>query len=166
MSRSPKAKTAQARINITLDVDTHSNHLAKELPMKCLFLGEFDASQASVPLRERERLRVDGARLNQCLKKISPTLSIPIPSHSSGEEERVLLTFQSMQDFHPDNIVSQSPLLKRWVLMRHLLKDLKACVMDRPEFKTVFNEIVQQPERREQLTQQLQTLAPLPKGEV
>ena len=140
-----------ARVNITLDVETHGARRKKELPLKLLVLGNFSHHQNHKPVTQRERLNITPQNLDDTLNSLSPTLHLP-----EGN-----LTFTKMKDFLPNNVIAQIPALRKLMSMRNLLKELKANVLDNPEFRKSLEKITQHQPTLQQLQHEIQAKSSL-----
>ncbi|MDX2165133.1 MAG: type VI secretion system contractile sheath small subunit [Gammaproteobacteria bacterium] len=135
-----------ARVNITLDVETHGARRKKELPLKLLVLGNFSRRQNQKPITQLERLNITPQNLDDTLHSLSPTLHL-----SEGN-----LTFTKMKDFLPANVIAQIPALRKLTSMRNLLKELKANVLDNPDFRKSLEKISQHKPTLQQLQHEIQ----------
>lgn len=143
------SKTSLARpgrINITLDVLSYGSQRKKELPMKCLVVGNFSRGQHPQAPLERSRINVTRENLNAVLAQLKPRIRT-----RQGDE----LCIQSFQDFHPEGIVQQIPRLRRLVAMRQLLKDLQAYLLDDKELQKRLTAVLQSSQQRLALRQTL-----------
>lgn len=144
-----------ARVNITLNVETHNASEHHELPMKLLVIGHFYPVSPAIALAKRPRHKVTCDNIDSVLASVQPhaKFSAQLTPQSSIS---VSLHFTSMQSFHPDAIALQVPEIRNWIAMRKVLTDLKACILDNPNFRQQLATILQQPKLRQQLLQQLQ----------
>lgn len=167
MSKSYQQEIPQARVNITLDVETGANQSKKELPMKLLMLGDYSHGQAVGTISERERININKQNFNQILSAFSPKLTMTVADRiqNQGNELPVELEFNDFSDFKPENIVAQVPQLKRLMAMRNLLKDLKSCVIDNQTFRKELEKIMKSSESTQQLLSELTQSAPLANAE-
>ena len=135
-----------ARVNITLDVETHGARRKKELPLKLLVLGNFSHHHNQKPVSQRERLNITPQTLDDTLNSLSPTLHLP-----EGN-----LTFTKMKDFLPNNVIAQIPALRKLMSMRNLLKELKTNVLDNPQFRKSLEKITQHKPTLQKLHNEIQ----------
>lgn len=140
-----------ARVNITLDLETHGARRKKELPLKLLVLGNFSHHKNTRPLHQRERLSITPHNLDDTLKTLSPTLHLP-----EGN-----LTFTQMKDFLPDNVIAQIPALRKLMSMRNLLKELKTNLLDNAALRKSLEKIAHDKPALQQLQHDMQTKSPL-----
>ena len=101
---------------------------ASSAPMRLLLLGDFSALtiSAPLPLAERKTLRVDLDNLDDQLQRLAPRLQLP-----AGE-----LTFNSLDDFHPDRLVARLPVFAA-------LRDLRRRLLDPTSFAQAAAELGQ-----------------------
>ncbi|WP_412754122.1 type VI secretion system contractile sheath small subunit [Legionella londiniensis] len=162
MSKSFQHEIPQARVNITLDVETGGAKTKKELPLKLLILGDFSNGKAKGTIAQRERISINKHNFNQVLADLSPELNINVPNRIKNDGDLpVKLQFQVFSDFKPEAIVEQIPQLKRLMAMRNLLKDLKSCVIDNQNFRKELEKIMRDRRDAQQLQQELSEVAPI-----
>lgn len=137
-----------ARVNITLDVESHGARRKKELPLKLLILGNFSHHKNTQPLSHRERINIHQHNLDDVMASMSPTLTLPDTDTS--------LTFKKLKDFHPDNLTSQVPVLRKLMSMRNLLKDLKSNLIDNNEFRKALEKLAKDKAALLQLREDIQ----------
>lgn len=163
MSQSYQHEIPQARVNITLDVETGGAKSKKELPMKLLMLGDYSHGQATGSVAERERIRINKQNFDNVLADLSPTLTLAVPDRiqNQGGDLSVTLSFKQFSDFKPDHLIEQVPALKRLMAMRNLLKDLKSCVIDNQTFRKELEKIMKDSASTAQLLQEMTAQSPL-----
>ncbi len=139
--RSYQQEIPKARINITLDIEKDGSQLQHELPHKVLALGNFSGDKPKESLAKRAPISVTPHNLDEVIAKLKPVLQLEL---SEGETtHRVNLNFQSLRDFHPDQLVYQEPTLKKLIAMRQLLMDLRAQMIDNRQFKKQLQAMLQ-----------------------
>ena len=150
---SEKTVARPGRINITLDLATQGAKRKKELPMKCLVVGNFSKGQSKEPASKRKRVSVTKDNFSGVLESVNPHLTC-----CDGE---VQLSIQSMRDFHPEGLVEQVPELRRLVAMRHLLRDLQANLLDNRELQKQLTTLTETSSARLALKHALDEHAPM-----
>lgn len=162
MSRSFQHEIPQARVNITLDVETGGAKTKKELPLKLLVLGDFSHGKATGTIAQRERVSINKHNFNQVLADYTPELQVTVPNriHNQGDLN-VQLQFNAFSDFKPEAIVERVPQLKKLMAMRNLLKDFKSCVIDNHTFRKELEKVMKDTTHVKQLRQELSEVAPL-----
>lgn len=147
----------KARVNITLDIDQNGAKKSMELPLSMLVMDDFSHGKNAVPIAERKKIAVTKNSLNHALKEISPEISFTVDNHvsSAGGELDVHLAFNKMEDFRPEGVVQQVPVLKKILAMRLLLKELRSNVSSQPDFRKILQTVMQDPNALEALRKQL-----------
>lgn len=135
-----------SRVNIRLELDKMGQKEKVELPFNMLVIDDFNPGGKKQPLIEQERLSVNKKNVDEVMKKISPSLDLTVNNTlNPGEELAVHLTFEKMQDFRPENLVQNLPVLKKMLAMRLLLKELKSNINNSPGFRKILEKIMQNP---------------------
>jgi len=147
------SKMRPGRINITLDVATHGAKRKKELPMKCLVVGDFSQKQNPLSPGQRQRINVTPANFAAVLAQVKPQVSCC--------DGKVNLTIESLRDFHPEGLVQQVPRLQRLVAMRHLLRDLQGNLQDDRDLQRRLTQTLGQGKMRHALQLALEQHAPM-----
>lgn len=163
MSKSYQHEIPQARVNITLDVESNGAKSKKELPMKLLILGDYSHGQANGALASRERLSINKHNFNQIMATIAPKLHLTVPDklQNTGDEMQLSMQFDSFDAFKPGQIIEQIPQLQRLMAMRNLLKDLKSCVIDNQSFRKALERIMKDDNETQKLIGELASQSPL-----
>ncbi|CAM2067565.1 type VI secretion system contractile sheath small subunit [Sulfidibacter corallicola] len=135
-----------------------------ELPLKLLLLGDYTMREDDTPLEERKKISVNKNNFASVMKEQKLGLNINVANKLSGEEGdemKVDLKFDSIDDFNPENIAQQMPETRMLLEVRKLLMDLKGRVVNNSEFRKELNRIVGDPSKIDALRSQLDQLAPL-----
>lgn len=152
----------QARVNITLDVETGGVTKKKELPFKMLILADFSHDIIPIAIKKRERIAISKENFDNVIAEISPQLNLMIPNTicNQGSELAIDLKFNKLADFHPDQIVKQVTELQNLLAMRNLLKELKANIIDNHLFRRELERIIKTTDELTDLQAQLSELVP------
>lgn len=144
MSSNYQKEIPQARINITLDLETDGSRRKAELPFSLLVLGDFSHGKTTGMVAERQKINVNKDNLNKILGDLSPVIHITVPNkiQDDGSDMVIHLRFDSMKAFHPEKIVEQVPALSKLLSMRHLLKDLRSNIIDNTQFRKELEKIL------------------------
>ncbi len=147
MTDSFQSEVPKARINLKLDLHTGGASKKTELPLKLLVAGDFSNGQESAPLPERKKVNLNKNNFDAVLSEYSPKLNLTVKNTLAGDdsEENISLSFQSMQDFSPEQVSRQIPQLKAMLSMRNLLRDLKANLLDNQAFRKELEKILLDP---------------------
>jgi len=127
------------RVQITYDVETGGAIEMKEIPFVVGVLGDFsgnnpDPDKPLKKFKERKFVEIDRDNFNDVLKKSNPRLKFKVDdkltSAASGEEDAdpksmtIELDFESLEDFHPENVVEKVAPLKELLETRRKLSEL------------------------------------------
>lgn len=121
-------KVRPPRVQITYDVETGGAAQAYELPFVMGILADLAGvpSTPLPPLKQRNFVDIDRDNFNDVMASLNAQLPIRATNVLGGSapDLNVLLSFQSMDDFDPVNIVMQVPELATIYQKRVSLSDL------------------------------------------
>ncbi len=121
-------KVRPPRVQITYDVETGGATQAYELPFVMGILADLAGvpSTPLPPLKQRKFIDIDRDNINDVMASLNAQLPIRVPNVLGGNapDLNILLSFQSMDDFNPVNIVMQVPELAAIYQKRVSLSDL------------------------------------------
>ena len=157
-----QSEIPRARINLKLDLHTGGAGKKTELPLKLLVAGDFSNGQDAAPLCGREKTNINKNNFDSVLSEYSPSVNMTVRNTlaDDGSEDNISLTFQSMNDFSPEQVSRQIPQLKAMLAMRNLLRDLKANLLDNQAFRKELEKILLDPTLSAELRAELSALAP------
>lgn len=160
VNKSFQREIPQARVNITLDVETNGVTKKKELPFKMLILADFSHDNIPIAIKKRERVAISKENFDNVIAEISPQLTLVMPNTvcNQGSELAVSLQFNNLADFHPNQIVKQVAPLQKLLAMRNLLKELKANIIDNHIFRRELERIIKSNNELSNLQAQLNEL--------
>ena len=118
------------RVHITYDVETGGAIEMKELPFVVGILADL-SGQPEVPLprlKERKFVEIDRDNFDEVLKGMKPRLALRVDNTLADDNTTlgVELRFQSLDDFHPEQVVQQVAPLRQLLEVRQRLADLLA----------------------------------------
>ncbi len=118
-------KARPPRVQITYDVEIGDAQTAKELPLVVGVMGDF--TQSTDTLKDRKFINVDKDNFNEVMSSMKPEAEFLVDNTLTGTDGKlaVSLTFNSIDDFSPDNVVRQVEPLKKLMDLREQLSDLK-----------------------------------------
>lgn len=96
-------------------------------PKRILLIGDFSGRAANASPRSPDEWRsekvinVDFDNFEDTLSRLSPTLSIEI----GDTQKQISLAFESLDDFHPDQLYQKLPVFKQLAQLRKQLNDPK-----------------------------------------
>jgi type VI secretion system protein ImpB len=117
------------RVKITYDVETGNAIQKKELPFIVGILADLSGTPPAepVPLKDRKFVEIDRDNFDTVLKAIGPKLEIKVKNHLNGDQGgdiTIPLKFSKIDDFRPENLIKQVPLLQELLDKRNKLRDL------------------------------------------
>ncbi|MCL9781223.1 type VI secretion system contractile sheath small subunit [Vibrio sp. S4M6] len=141
-------RVSKNRVSITYDVETNGAVETKELPFVVGVIGDFSGHKPEsekVDLEEREFTGIDKDNFDSVMGQINPRLSYKVDNTlaNDGSEFNVELSFKSMKDFHPENLVEQIEPLKKLVQVRNQLKELLSKADRSRDLERVLKELLQ-----------------------
>lgn len=150
-----------ARINLKLDVGKGDAQKKTELPLKMLVLGDFSNKKSGVRIAEREKISINKNNFSQIMESLDLNVKYNVENKISGKGEiGVDLNIKNMDSFKPENVVKNVPQLSRLLAARHLMKDLKANLIDNRNFRLRLEELLKNPDTAKSLQDELMKLLP------
>lgn len=162
MSNSYQSEIPKARVNIQLSLHTGGTQKKVELPLKLMVVGDYSNGAEQRPVSERETVSINKNNFDNVLAEFSPSVNLSVENTLAGDgsEENVILSFNEMKDFEPEQVAAQIPQLKAMLAMRNLLRDLKANLLDNQTFRKELEKILLDPALSAELRSELSALAP------
>jgi type VI secretion system protein ImpB len=129
-------------------VETNGAVETKELPFVVGVIGDFSGHKPEsekVALEEREFTGVDKDNFDSVMGQIHPRLSYKVDNKLAKDDTQfdVNLSFRSMKDFHPENLVEQIDPLKQLVETRNQLKVLLSKADRSRDLESLLKEVLQ-----------------------
>lgn len=137
-------KARPPRVQITYDIEIGDAQTVKELPLVIGVMGDFTSSEDV--FRERKFLNIDKDNFVEIMSSMQPEAQFLVKStlpEQSGNLA-VSLTFNSMEDFSPDNIARQVDPLRKLIELREQLCDLRNRAASNERLKEQLSELLQQ----------------------
>lgn len=107
------------RVQLTYDVEIGDAKEAKELPFVVGVMGDFSAASEleRTKLKDKKFINVDLDNIDEVMESLSPRAAFQVDNTltEEGGKMAVDLTFKSMEDFRPENVVQQVDPLKKLV---------------------------------------------------
>ena len=118
-------KARPPRVQITYDVEIGDAQTAKERPLVIGVMGDF--TQSTDTLKDRKFINIDKDNFNEVMGSMKPEAEFLVDNTLTETDGKlaVSLTFNSIDDFSPDNVVRQVEPLKKLMDLREQLSDLK-----------------------------------------
>ncbi len=150
------------RVSITYDVETNGAVETRELPFVVGVIGDFAGNKPEdkrQSLDEREFTQIDKDNFNEVMNRIGPELNLKVDNTlSEGEEEtdlQVDLSFRSMKDFEPEQLVNQVEPLKKLLDTRNHLKVLLSKADRSKDLEKLLQQILQSDDSLSNLSKEL-----------
>lgn len=141
-------RVSKNRVSITYDVETNGAVETKELPFVVGVIGDFSGHKPEaekVDLEEREFTGIDKDNFDTVMSQVHPRLSYKVDNKLVNDDSQfeVNLSFRSMKDFHPENLVDQIEPLKQLVATRNQLKVLLSKADRSRDLERLLKEVLQ-----------------------
>jgi type VI secretion system protein ImpB len=153
------------RVQIKYEVYVGDAMEMKELPFVVGVLGDFSGKpdKPQPALRDRKFVEVDRDNFNKVLAALAPRQTFQVDETVSGEKDQKLnveLRFQSMDDFSPENVVKQIPVLRALLEQRDSLKNLSSRLEGNDKLDELLKQVLENSELRKSLAKELGTETP------
>lgn len=139
------------RVQITYDVEIGDAIETKELPFVLGVLGDY-SGQPKAPLaklKDRKFVDIDRDNFDDVLKGVGPRLAVRVDNQlkKDGTQMGVELNFAKLEDFEPQNVVSQVEPLKKLLEVRTRLSDLRNKISGNDRFEELLDEVMRDTEK-------------------
>jgi type VI secretion system ImpB/VipA family protein len=117
------------RVQITYDVEVGDAVEQKELPLVVGVMADLAGQREGLPrLRERKFVEIDRDNFDKVMAAIGPRLKLSLEDKLRGGDNRMALElqFESIDAFHPRQLVEQIEPLRKLLESRQRLVDLLA----------------------------------------
>ncbi|TCB50762.1 type VI secretion system contractile sheath small subunit [Acinetobacter sp. ANC 4779] len=135
------------RVQLTYDIEVGDGKEIKELPFVIGVLGDFSAASEleKTKLKDKKFINVDLDNIDEVMKSLAPRVTFQVENTLTEEGGRmsVDLTFNSMQDFRPENVVQQVNPLRKLVEARERLTDLRNKISNNERLEDLLDEVLQ-----------------------
>lgn len=161
-SNSFQGEVPKARVNIKLDLHTGGTQKKIELPLKLMVIGDYSNGSEERQLSERNKVGINKNNFDSVLAEFAPGLKLSVKNTLVDEstDTSVVLNFQGMKDFEPEQVARQIPPLRALLAMRNLLRDLKSNLLDNATFRSELERILKDDTLSDELRAELAALAP------
>ncbi|MBQ0140644.1 MAG: type VI secretion system contractile sheath small subunit [Kurthia sp.] len=135
------------RVQLTYDVEVGDGKEVKELPFVIGVLGDFSAASEleKTKLKDKRFINVDLDNIDEVMQSLAPRANFQVENTLTKEGGRMAvdLTFNSMQDFRPENVVQQVDPLRKLVEARERLTDLRNKISNNERLEDLLDEVLQ-----------------------
>lgn len=152
-------RVRKPRVHITYDVETEGAAVTKELPFVVGVMGDFsgDPTTPLKSLKDRKFVQIDRDNFNSVMSRLTPGLNLKVDNTlaDDGSQMAVNLKFSSMDDFEPENIVSQVDPLQKLKETRDKLSDLMSKADLSEDLEGVLEKVLQSTDDMKKLSEEL-----------
>lgn len=152
-------RVRKPRVHIKYEVETEEAVIEKELPFVVGVLGDFsgDPTEKPKPIKERKFVQIDRDNFDDVMARQNAGLNMRVENTLSEDDSEMALnlTFKSMSDFEPENIVEQIPTLKELKAARDKLRDLLSKSDRSDELEAILEQALQDQEKLQSLAKDL-----------
>lgn len=146
------------RVNIRFSPATGDAQEDIELPFKQVVIGNFNTNPDETPLEERERVNIDKDNFDDVMTAQKLSLDLNVPDVLSDEEDATLpvsLSFATLKDFEPEQVINSVPELRKLMELRNALLALKGPLGNVPAFRKAVQNILDDEDLRKKLLDEL-----------
>ncbi len=159
MARKESSVAPKERINVTFKPATGGAMEEIELPMKVMVLGDFLQRHDPRSLLDRKPISINKNNFADVMANQKLTVDLAVPNMlQDGDADRdipVKLSFNSMRDFEPGNILGQIPETRKMMQIRDALVSLKGPMGNLPSLRKSLEDFVKDPRQREDTRKEL-----------
>lgn len=141
-------RVSKNRVSITYDVETNGAIEKRELPFVVGVIGEFSGDKPESQKEEvdfRNFINIDKDNFDTVMTTVDPQLELKVDNKLADDDSEmaVKLSFGSIRDFEPANIVQQVEPLKKLLEIRNQLRELLAHADRSRELEKLLKEVLQ-----------------------
>src|SRR5882672_1634057 len=130
------------RVNISYDVETGGAVETKELPFLMGILADLSGTPAeALPrLKDRKFVEINPDNFDAVLKSMKPRVNFAVENKlkEGGGKIGVDITFESLDDFSPENVAKQVGPLKELLELRSKLADLRGSLQGNDKLEEIL----------------------------
>lgn len=134
------------RVQLTYDVEVGDAREVKELPFVVGVLGDFSAASEleKTKLKDKKFINVDLDNIDEVMESLAPRANFQVENTltEEGGKMSVDLTFNSMGDFKPEQVVQQVEPLRRLVEARERLTDLRNKISNNERLEDILDDVL------------------------
>jgi len=134
------------RVHITYDVEIGDAIEMKEIPFVVGVVGDFSGKpDEPLPrLKDRKFVEIDRDNFDKVLEGMKPRASFKVDNKLTGEDTKlgVDLRFKSLDDFHPEQVASQIPPLRKLAEARRKLSDLMSKLEGNDKLEGILQDVI------------------------
>ncbi len=134
-------------MQLTYDVEVGDGREIKELPFVVGVLGDFSAASEleKIKLKDKKFINVDLDNIDEVIESLAPRANFQVDNTLTEDSGKISvdLTFKSMDDFRPENVVQQVDPLKKLVAARERLTDLRNKISNNERLEDLLDDVLQ-----------------------
>ncbi|MEN8320084.1 type VI secretion system contractile sheath small subunit [Acinetobacter junii] len=144
------------RVQLTYDVEVGDGKESKELPFVVGVMGDFSAASEldKTKLKDKKFINVDLENIDEVMESLAPRAAFDVENTLTDEGGRMSidLTFNSMEDFRPEQVVQQVDPLRKLVEARERLTDLRNKISNSERLEDLLDEVLKNTDQVRQLS--------------
>lgn len=148
------------RVQLTYDVEVGDGKEIKELPFVVGILGDFSAASKleKAKLKDKKFINVDLENIDEVIESLAPRANFQVKNTLTEESGNMSidLTFKSMDDFRPENVAQQVEPLKKMVIARERLTDLRNKISNNEHLEDLLDEVLQNTDQVRKLSAEVE----------
>ena len=148
------------RVQLTYDVEVGDSKEIKELPFVVGILGDFSAASQleKAKLKDKKFINVDLENIDEVIESLAPRANFQVRNTLTEESGNMSidLTFKSMADFRPENVAQQVEPLKKLVIARERLTDLRNKISNNERLEDLLDEVLQNTDQVRKLSAEVE----------
>mgnify|MGYP003601067521 FL=1 len=148
------------RVQLTYDVEVGDSKEIKELPFVVGILGDFSAASQleKAKLKDKKFINVDLENIDEVIESLAPRANFQVRNTLTEESGNMSidLTFKSMADFRPENVAQQVEPLKKMVIARERLTDLRNKISNNERLEDLLDEVLQNTDQVRKLSAEVE----------
>lgn len=152
------------RVHITYDVEVGDAIQLKELPFVVGVLADLSGrpDEPLPQIRDRKFVEIDRDNFDAVLKGIKPRLAYRVDNKLADDDSKlgVELRFNSMDDFHPEQVVNQVEPLRKLAEARKKLSDLLSKMDGNDRLVELMDEVIKNTDALQKITKESESEAP------
>jgi type VI secretion system protein ImpB len=135
------------RVQITYDVETGGATETKEIPFVVGVMADLSGKpkEKLPPIKKRKFTEIDRDNFDKVLKAATPRVAFRVDDKLSGDEDSqiaVEINFNSLDDFHPENVAKQIDPLAKLLETRRKLSDLLTKLDGNDKLDELLQEVI------------------------
>jgi type VI secretion system protein ImpB len=152
-------RVRRPRVQVTYDVDTGSAIERKELPFVVGVMADLSGQPAepNAPLKQRKFVPLDRDNFQDVLAKSNARVATRVNNVLADDNTQlpVELKFRSLEDFEPEQVAKQIPVLRELLEMRTQLSNLLGKLEGNDKLEKLLSEVIESSETAKTLASDL-----------